>query len=179
VDAKRCDRPVTALAGIAGRRESLRSLSGAGVALLAALGLADRGAAKKNGRDSKAKQERHRNHGHKRQKGERGKTGPSGPTGPAGSGGVTGPTGPAGGSPSSVVRTGSLTRGRGFQTATAECLGNEHAVGGGFVGNSYDAITFSQPVPATEGEQPTGWFVAGTASSELAVLGAFVICVPD
>jgi len=100
MDEPQPDQHVSALAGPSGRRTALRSLSAAGMALLATLGLTSGSDAKKKknngGKNNKnANQEHHRNRGHKRKKGERGAQGPSGPTGAAGSG-VTGPTGPTG-----------------------------------------------------------------------------------
>jgi hypothetical protein len=92
-------------AGFAGRRDALRSVSAVAMALLATLGVAGDGNAKKNGGRSDNKNvhaAHHKNRGHRRKKGKRGTSGPSGPTGPVGSGGTTGvpgptgPTGPAG-----------------------------------------------------------------------------------
>jgi hypothetical protein len=95
MDETRFERPMKAIAEPSGRRAALRSLSAAGMALLAAFGLVDAADAKKK---------HHRGKG-PRAEGKRGKPGPTGPTGPtgpasggtgAGSTGPTGPTGPTG-----------------------------------------------------------------------------------
>jgi hypothetical protein len=102
MDETRVDQSRQTLGAASGRRDALRSLSAAGMALLVTLGLADGSEAKKKkggNTNNNANQERHKNHGHKRKKGERGAAGPTGPTGPAGGGtgaGETGPTGPTG-----------------------------------------------------------------------------------
>jgi hypothetical protein len=92
MDGTRFGRHLKAIAEMSGRRDALRSLSAAGMAMLAALGLVSAGGAKKK---------HHRNNGPQAEgkKGKRGPTGPTGPTGPAGGGtgaGSTGPTGPTG-----------------------------------------------------------------------------------
>jgi hypothetical protein len=91
------------MSGPAGRRTALRSISAAGVALLAALGLTDGSGARKNTRRKNDKDQKHAQaEGKGGGKGKRGPTGPTGPTGPAGGGtgagatGATGPTGPTG-----------------------------------------------------------------------------------
>src|SRR5262245_31933912 len=82
------------IADRSGRRNALRSLSAAGMALLAALGLAGGGEAIKN----KNRHNPNRGQAERKRGGGRGKpgpTGPTGPTGPAGNGeSVIGPTGP-------------------------------------------------------------------------------------
>jgi hypothetical protein len=106
VDESRIEESSPGMAS--GRRDALRSLSAAGMALLAAIGLAEGSEAKRNGGKSKNKgagAEHHKRRGHRRKKGKRGSSGPSGPTGPsgpsggtggAGVSGATGPTGPRG-----------------------------------------------------------------------------------
>lgn len=100
-DQHRFEQSLQALANPAARRDALRSLSAAGLALLAALGLTGGSEAKKNhGGGNKHK---NRTHAEKKGKGKSkpGPTGPTGPTGPAGGGtgaGATGPTGPQGSS---------------------------------------------------------------------------------
>jgi hypothetical protein len=89
------------LTGAAGRRDALGAISGAGMALLAALGLAGSSEAKKKNKDNGGNNHKNRAHTEKKGKGKSkpGPTGPTGPTGPAGGGagdGVTGPTGPTG-----------------------------------------------------------------------------------
>jgi hypothetical protein len=99
MDERRFERSMRAITELPGRRDALRSLGGAGVGLLAALGLVG---------GSEARNKNHRSHPHNSHphaekkkgrggKGKPGPTGPTGPTGPAGGGeSVTGPTGPAG-----------------------------------------------------------------------------------
>lgn len=101
MDGAQFDRSAKQLTGFAARRDALRSLSAAGVALVAAFGQSIGGEAKKknhhhggakghNGATARASGKK---------KGKLGPTGPTGPTGPAGGGtgaGATGPTGPAG-----------------------------------------------------------------------------------
>jgi hypothetical protein len=56
MDVKHFDQSVEALDGSSGRRKALGAISAAGMALLAALGLADGGEAKKkHGSDKKAR----------------------------------------------------------------------------------------------------------------------------
>jgi hypothetical protein len=88
------DQSVKTLADSAGRREALRSLSAAGMALLAALGLANGSTARKHQHHG-ANHHPQQAHAEKKGKGK----GKSGPTGPAGGGtgaGATGPAGPTG-----------------------------------------------------------------------------------
>jgi hypothetical protein len=103
MDGPHRDQSLSALAGSAARRDALRSLSAAGMALLAALGLAHDSGARNRKRKQAGNDRKERNQAEgKRGKGKpgpTGATGPTGPTGPAGGGtgaGVTGPTGPAG-----------------------------------------------------------------------------------
>lgn len=116
MDETRWERSMKAIADHSGRRDALRSLGVAGMALLAALGLADGGEAKKK-HDRRGND--HKNQSRAAKKGgggggKRGSTGPTGPTGPAGGGagvGATGPTGPTGptgvsGSPGATGPTG-------------------------------------------------------------------------
>jgi hypothetical protein len=102
VDESRFNQSLPRIAGPAGRRDALRALSAAGMALLVTLGLADGGEARKHRRrdgkhhDKNGAQAEGKKDGGK---GKPGPTGPTGPTGPAGGGtsaGATGPTGPAG-----------------------------------------------------------------------------------
>jgi hypothetical protein len=102
MDAKYFDQSVREVTGSSGRRNVLRSLGAAGMALLAVIGLGEGGEArnkKKNhggGNDHKDRTQAEKKGGGK---GKPGATGPTGPTGPAGGGtgaGETGPTGPAG-----------------------------------------------------------------------------------
>jgi hypothetical protein len=95
------EQPSYSIIGVAGRRDALRSLSAAGMALLAALGLAEAGEAKKNKHNGSGNNHKKRAQAEKKGggKGKPGPTGPTGPTGPAGGGtgdGATGPTGPTG-----------------------------------------------------------------------------------
>jgi hypothetical protein len=89
------------LNGPSRRRDALRSISAAGLALIAALGLAQgNDAAKKKNKGGK-NHDKNRNQAEGKKggggKGKPGPTGPTGPTGPAGDGeSVTGPTGPQG-----------------------------------------------------------------------------------
>jgi hypothetical protein len=88
-----------ALTGIAGRRHALGAISAGALALLAALGLAEGGSAKKNKNNGGGNDHKNRVQANKKGKGKSkpGPTGPTGPAGPAGNGeSVTGPTGPEG-----------------------------------------------------------------------------------
>jgi hypothetical protein len=108
MDVTRIEQTDPPLGGAAGRRDALRSLSAAGMALLAALGLATSGESKKNNGGNNHKRRDHDKNRDQRKsqaekkgggKGKPGPTGPTGPTGPAGGGtgaGSTGPTGPTG-----------------------------------------------------------------------------------
>jgi hypothetical protein len=108
MDVTRIEQTDPPRGGASGRRAALRSLSTAGLALLAAIGLATGGEAKKNnGGNSHKKRDHDKNRDQRKSqaagkgggKGKPGPTGPTGPTGPAGGGtgaGSTGPTGPAG-----------------------------------------------------------------------------------
>lgn len=99
MDETNADQHVNVRTASSGRRNALGALSAAGIALLAALGLADSGEARK--KKNKSGGDNHQNRGHVEKKGngksKPGPAGPTGPTGPAGSGeSVTGPTGPTG-----------------------------------------------------------------------------------
>lgn len=100
MDERRLERSLQAIVEQPGRRDALRSLGAAGVALLAAVGLAGGGEAKKHKGNGGNHQHEHRPQAEKKGgKGKRGPIGPTGPTGPAGGGtgaGATGPTGPTG-----------------------------------------------------------------------------------
>jgi hypothetical protein len=95
--------PSHATTGLAGRRDALRSLSAAGMALLATIGLTHGGEAKNKNKNHGGGNDR-KDRGQAERRGGGGKskpgpTGPTGPTGPAGGGtgaGSTGPTGPTG-----------------------------------------------------------------------------------
>jgi hypothetical protein len=93
------DYPLPLSSPLTVRREALRSVSAAGLALLAALGLVDAGEANQKRKHAHKQQHRQKGSDHRHgQKGQRGAIGPTGPTGPAGggTGGETGPTGPTG-----------------------------------------------------------------------------------
>jgi hypothetical protein len=103
MDENRVDQSPKAAPVFGGRRNALRSLSAAGMALLAAIGLAEAGEAKKNkhhgGGNNHRKQAQAAGKKGGKGKSKPGPTGPTGPTGPAGGGtgaGSTGPTGPTG-----------------------------------------------------------------------------------
>ncbi len=106
MDVTRIEQTDPPLGGAAGRRDALRSLSAAGMALLAALGLANGGDAKKqnnhknrdsdSNRDQRKSQSEGKNRGGKRKPGPPGPTGPAGPAGGGTGAGSTGPTGPTG-----------------------------------------------------------------------------------
>ncbi len=104
MDASRFDRSVKAVAAGAGRRDALRSLGTATMALLAALGLADTAAVEKHSKGNKKTKDFRRGDRPSgrvgAEKKKKAKPGPPGPTGPAGSTGPTGggdsATGPAG-----------------------------------------------------------------------------------
>lgn len=101
MDESRIEQSSPVMTG--GRRDALRSLSAAGMAVLAALGLAEAGEAKKNKNNGGGNNHKKRAQAEKKRggggKSKPGPTGPTGPTGPAGGGtgaGATGPTGPTG-----------------------------------------------------------------------------------
>jgi hypothetical protein len=101
MDEPQPDQHVNALAGPSGRRTALRSLSAAGMALLATLGLTTGSEAKKKKNNGGKNNKNNHPQAEKKGggKGKPGPTGPTGPTGPAGGGtgaGSTGPTGPTG-----------------------------------------------------------------------------------
>jgi hypothetical protein len=79
MDATRFDRSIQTMSQATGRRGAVRSLGAGGLALLAALGLADASAreSRKGGVQADGK-------GKKKRKTKRGPTGPAGPAGPAG-----------------------------------------------------------------------------------------------
>lgn len=100
MDESRFDRSLQAVAGSAGRRDALRTIGAASMAVLAATSLADAGDAKRKNKGG-GNNQKNRAHAEKKGKGKSkpGPTGPTGPTGPAGGGtgaGSTGPTGPTG-----------------------------------------------------------------------------------
>jgi hypothetical protein len=102
MDETRIDDTAPALAGSAGRRDALRTLGAASMAVLAASSLADAGDAKKKKKKGGGDKKKNVTQAEKNKGGGKSKpgpTGPTGPTGPAGGGtgaGATGPTGPAG-----------------------------------------------------------------------------------
>jgi hypothetical protein len=160
MDATRFDESVKGLVDATDRRDALRSLGAAGMALLAALGLNSAAAKKNTGGGKGGGKGRHRKNRRKNRANRRGKegqerqatapltaekgppgglpaplVGPTGPTGPAGPQGAAGPAGPKGdtgpvGPASAVVRR-VTSSGQGFVTAIANCTGAEKAVGGG------------------------------------------------
>jgi hypothetical protein len=97
-DAHR-DRFPSSLVRSTVRRDALRTLSAAGIALLSALGVAPVGDAEKHKHNGGNNQHQSQAEKKGKAKSKPGPTGPTGPTGPAGGGtgaGATGPTGPAG-----------------------------------------------------------------------------------
>jgi hypothetical protein len=132
MDETRFDRSVKVLAGAADRRDALRSLGAAGMALLAALGLGDASAKRHDTRGGKGGSIKHQLKNRSRKR-NRGRTQPQGPSDDApeaireeaaqqrgavqaerkrkgktkrGPTGPTGPTGPANSSPGSQGETG-------------------------------------------------------------------------
>jgi hypothetical protein len=104
VDEIQFDESQRVPGGPAGRRDALRTVGAAGMALLAALGLVQGSPAKKNRRRDGKSNKKNQTQAERKGggKGKPGPTGPTGPTGPAGGGtgagttGATGPTGPTG-----------------------------------------------------------------------------------
>jgi hypothetical protein len=199
MDETRFDQSLNSYAGFAGRRDALRSLGSAGMALLAAIGLTTGGEAKKNKhRDGKNKNDKNRTQAERKGggggKGKPGPTGPTGPTGPAGGGtgagvtGPTGPTGPAGPAGSSTTRvkdSGQVVGSNGTARAFVSCDSGWHAVGGGM--SSLDQtnvalkMVISRPDPDDHNGIARGWFaeIANTTGTGFPVLRAYAICVPD
>ncbi len=102
MDPSRSDVPEFAHPASSGRRQSLRSLLAAGLAMRATVGLGSGSeASKRQHRDKQRAPDRGKNDrraaaAKKGGKGKPGPTGPTGPTGPAGGGSGSGPTGPTG-----------------------------------------------------------------------------------
>jgi hypothetical protein len=101
MDETQFDESPRVLSEPARRRDALRSISAAGMALLAAIGLTQGGEAKKKKNNDGGNNHKNRAQAEKKKGGKSkpGPTGPTGPTGPAGGGtgaGATGPTGPTG-----------------------------------------------------------------------------------
>lgn len=176
------------LTGATGRRNALGAISSAGMALLAAIGLATGSEAKKNKSKGGGNNHKDRNQAEKKKGGGKGKpgpTGPTGPTGPAGGGtgagatGPPGPTGPAGPSQVSVTRVGAEDSGSQFLTSTANCEPGEHAVGGGYVSLFVESTVADRPVPVDAGSTPTGWLVSGSGTAPQSSIRAYVVCVPN
>lgn len=178
------------------RRDAFRAISAAGVALLAALGLAsDSDAKKRKGYGGKHK--RRPQAERKGSKGKRGPTGPTGPTGPAGGDmgagatGAIGPTGPTGAAgpagPSSgaflgIVRaTKSKTIASGtYGTVVVDCPAaapGERIVATGGGGGGTIADGKGVFIAANEAGSDTSWVLGGfNASTQGVFITAVVIC---
>ncbi len=185
------EQPSHAITGVSGRRVALRSLSAAGMALLATLGLAQGGEAKKknngdgNHHKDRGQAEKKRGGGGR---GKPGPTGPTGPTGPAGDGeSVTGPTGPTGpqGPQGSTGPTGpqfTVTRVTGAQfqvgpsssnSGTATCPAGRVAIGGGLTRVGNDCI-LSQ---STRTNAQTWSVTVACQAAQMASITPEVICL--
>jgi len=143
MDATRFDESPKVLANVTDRRGAMRSLSAAGLALLAALGLDAADARKQGIRGNGANRDQTKRTPVQSERMEKAKRGPPGPTGRAGPGGVDGapgPTGPAGSSRTGwefIVGTPTPQNETATKEATALCSGEKNVLGGGYlVGSS-------------------------------------------